>query len=85
MKASAFLRHADAILRDRRDSYGEPADFFDAVARRWSLALGVPITPRRVVLCLLEVKLQRLVRDPRHADSVADLAGYAAILSELER
>ena len=85
MNASAFLRHADAIVRDRRESYGEPADFFEAVARRWSLALGMSITPRRVVLCLLELKLQRLVRDPRHSDSIADLAGYAAILSEIER
>lgn len=85
MNSSALLRHADMIVRDRRDSYGDPADFFEAVAKRWSLALGTPITPRRVVLCLLEVKLQRLVRDPRHADSITDLAGYAAILSELER
>jgi hypothetical protein len=85
MNSSMLLRHAEAIVRDRRDSYGDPADFFEAVARRWSLALGAPITPRRVVLCLIELKLQRLVRDPSHADSTADVAGYAAILSELER
>jgi hypothetical protein len=85
MNSSMLLRHAESILRDRRETYGDPADFFEAVARRWSIALGVPITPRRVVLCLLEVKLQRLVRDPGHIDSTADVAGYAAILSELER
>jgi len=85
VNSSALLRRADAIIHDRRDSYGDPANFFEAVAKRWSLALGMPITPRRVVLCLLELKLQRLVRDPQHADSIAEVAGYAAILSELER
>lgn len=85
MNATMLLRHAEAIVRGRRDDYGDPAIFFEAVAKRWSLTLGMPVTPRRVVLCLLDLKHQRLAHDPAHADSIADTAGYAAILSELER
>jgi Domain of unknown function (DUF6378) len=32
------------------------------------------------VLCMLDVKLARLTRDPRHADSITDLAGYNGVL-----
>jgi hypothetical protein len=41
--------------------------------------------PKRVVLCLLDLKLARLAHDPNQVDSVTDTAGYAAILVELDR
>ena len=56
-----------------------------ALAQRWSLTLGQPVTPAQVVLCLLDLKLTRLGHDPNHQDSICDLAGYAAILQELNR
>jgi hypothetical protein len=45
--------------------------------------LGVAVTPAQVALCLIDLKLARLTRDPSHLDSVVDVAGYAAILSEV--
>ena len=33
----------------------------------------------------IDLKLTRLARDPRHLDSLWDLAGYAAVLSEVSR
>jgi hypothetical protein len=40
-----------------------------AVAARWSITLGQPVTPEQVVLCLIDLKLSRLSHDPQHYDS----------------
>jgi hypothetical protein len=53
------------------------------VAARWSITLGHPVTPAQVVLCMIDLKLTRLTHNPQHEDSVFDLAGYAAILREV--
>ena len=83
MKADNLLEVAGAVVRDRRRIYGEPADLFERVAKRWSLVLGVPVTPAQAVICMLEIKLARLTHQPRHRDSVIDLAGYSALLWEI--
>jgi hypothetical protein len=41
------------------------------------------VTPSQVVLCLIDLKLARLGHDPAHADSILDVAGYAAVLEEV--
>jgi Domain of unknown function (DUF6378) len=38
-----------------------------------------------VALCLIDLKLARLAHDPKHLDSIVDVAGYAAVLRELTR
>ena len=55
------------------------------VAARWSLALGHPVTPAQVALCLIDLKLARLAHDPAHLDSILNVAGYAAVLREVTR
>lgn len=84
MKAGALLQHAAAVVDRRRASYGDPGDLFERVAARWSQTLGIRVTPAQAVLCLLDLKLVRLSRDPKHTDSIADLAGYAGILEEVQ-
>ena len=32
---------------------------------------------------MIDLKLTRLARDPRHQDSILDIAGYAAVLHEV--
>jgi hypothetical protein len=49
------------------------------------LTLGVEVSPAQVALCLIDLKLARLIRDPSHLDSIADVAGYAACLREVTR
>ena len=56
-----------------------------AVAQRWSITLGQPVTAAQVVLCLIDLKLTRLGHDPQHGDSIVDVAGYAAVLQEVTR
>ena len=85
MNAEQLLEHAAGIVTRRRREYGEPVDLFEHVAQRWSLTLGTEISPAQVVLCLIDLKVARLARDPRHFDSQADVAGYAACLREVSR
>jgi uncharacterized protein DUF6378 len=47
--------------------------------------LGITVTPAQVALCLIDLKMARLSRDPAHLDSIVDVAGYAACLRDVNR
>ena len=85
MNGEDLLAHAPAVVRDRRRSYGDPAELFERVAIRWSQVLGTKVTAAQVGLCLIDLKLARLANDPKHVDSLIDIAGYAACLREVSR
>lgn len=85
MDGEAFFGHVAGIVRRRRQRYGDPGDMFDQIARRWSMVLGIEVRPAQVALCLMELKMARLTRDPAHLDSIIDVAGYAACLREVTR
>lgn len=78
-----FLKHAANVVTERRAIYGEASTAMAALAARWSVTLGRPVTPAQVVLCLIDLKLARLAHDPSHEDSAVDVCGYAAVLREL--
>jgi hypothetical protein len=80
-----LLEHAAGLVNRRRREYGDPVDVFEAVAKRWSLVFGTKVTAAQVVIALLDLKLARLSRDPKHLDSIIDVAGYAAVLREVGR
>jgi hypothetical protein len=44
--------------------------------------LGVEVTPAQAMPCLIDLKVARLTHDPRHRDSITDIAGYAGCLGE---
>ena len=83
MTGEQILQHAATVLADRGGAYGDAATSMAAVAARWSVTLGHPVTPAQVVLCMIDLKLARLVHDPKHRDSAADVIGYAALLPEV--
>lgn len=85
MNGEQFLEHVAGVLRHRRERYGDPGDTFDQIARRWSMVLGTKVKPAQVALCLMELKMTRLIRDPRDLDGQTDVAGYAACLREVTR
>ena len=85
MSAETMLKQAASLFAQRSDQYGEPRVFFEVLAKRWSLTLGRTVTPAQVVLCLLDLKLARISHNPKHQDSIVDLAGYAAVLHEVVR
>lgn len=83
MNAPMLLQHAAGVIEHREGIYGPPQELFAQIARRWSLVLGTEVTPAQVALCLIDLKMARLIRDPSHIDSIVDVAGYAAILGEV--
>ena len=85
MTGEELLAHAAAVVRSRRRTYGKPELLFARVAERWSQVLGTKVTPSQAALCMIELKLARLTIDPDHLDSLVDVAGYAAIIREVQR
>ncbi|HQR89067.1 MAG TPA: DUF6378 domain-containing protein [Caulobacter sp.] len=85
MSPATILARAADVLADRSNTYGEPRQNMEDIAARWSVTLGHPVTPAQVVLCMLDLKLARLRRDPGHQDSMVDVIGYAALLNEVTR
>jgi hypothetical protein len=83
MNGAMLLQHAAGVIKHREGIYGPPQELFAHIAERWSLVLGVDVSPAQVALCLIDLKLARLTRNPSHLDSILDVAGYAAILSEV--
>lgn len=83
MSRAALLDRAAQVLETRAKAYGSATTSFAAVAARWSLTLGRPVTPAEVVLCMIDLKLVRLAHDPGHCDSLVDVIGYAALLPEV--
>ena len=83
MTAEQLLAQASSAVRERRHTYGQPRELFERVAIRWSQVLGTEVTPVKVIVCLVDLKVARLSRDPRHLDSITDIAGYAGLLAEL--
>lgn len=85
MNGAMLLQNAAGVIENRERAYGSPAESFARIAARWSLTLGVTVNPAQVALCLIDLKLARLTHDPKHLDSIVDVAGYAACLREVTR
>ena len=83
MSARQILEHTADVVDQRRAAYGPPDAIMASIAARWSLTLGRPITPAQVALCMIDLKLARLVHEPRYLDGVVDVIGYAALLPEV--
>lgn len=83
MKGEKLLQQAMQVFEERRANYGVPKQHLYEVAKRWSLVLGINVQPHHVAMCLMELKLARLKQNPAHADSLIDIAGYAAVMAEV--
>lgn len=79
-----ILAEADRLTHaDRNATHGDPWVNHDRIARIWSVLLGITVTPSQVALCMVGVKLSRLVETPDFEDSFVDGAAYMAIAGEL--
>jgi uncharacterized protein DUF6378 len=85
MTAESLLDQVADVQRERQSVYGDASKAMAAIAARWSITLGQPVTPAQVVLCMMDLKLARLRRNPTHRDSMIDLIGYATVLHEVTR
>jgi hypothetical protein len=68
---------------DRQKNYGEPLINHQRIADIWTVLLGVEVSPSQVALCMVGVKLARLVETPDHEDSFIDLCAYGSIAGEI--
>jgi Domain of unknown function (DUF6378) len=57
MNGAMLLQHAVGVVEHGERVYGPPAENFAAIAARWSLVLGISVTPAHVALCLIDLKL----------------------------
>lgn len=64
------------IYGEKAAAYGDPVENFDRLAALWAPILGVDVTAQQVTLCLLQLKVSRLIHQPGHEDSIIDAAGY---------
>jgi Domain of unknown function (DUF6378) len=83
VSARQVLEHTADVVDQRRKAYGPPDEIMAAIAARWSLTLGCPVTAAQVTLCMIDLKLARLAHDPGYRDGVIDVIGYAALLPEI--
>ena len=84
MKREEILNEAIRLTStDRMKNYGEPLVNHQRIARLWQVILGTEISPAEVALCMVAVKIARLIETPDHADSFVDGAAYFAIAGEL--
>lgn len=77
---NSILKEADDLVTTARQAvYGHPFDDYSRTAKLWSAVLGAEVTPEQAALCMIMVKISRLVNSPDHRDSQVDVAGYIKV------
>ena len=83
MKRENVLAKAGQLITgDRARDYGDAYENHERVATMWSAILGIKVSVRMVYLCLLALKISRLVKTPSHTDSWVVICGYGALGAE---
>lgn len=78
-----ILQEAEGLVSgDRQEDYGHPKQSMERIATFWSAVLEQEITPKQVCLCMIGLKLARLLESDVR-DSLVDICGYAAIADGL--
>ena len=78
-----ITQEAEEIINgERREAYGSVNESFTNTAKIWSGILGFDITPEKVSLCMIGLKLQR--ESNRHKrDNLVDIIGYSLLSEKL--
>ena len=79
----ALFAEATILTQDRGRIYGSPYTNHKRIADIWSGILDMPITAHQVVLCMVGLKIARLVETPTHHDSVADSVAYLGFFEDV--
>ena len=83
MRRDKALDKAKALVPgDRAKDYGNAYDNHERIAKLWSAIIGVQISVRMVYLCMIALKIARLVQNEKHIDSWIDICGYGSLGSE---
>jgi hypothetical protein len=83
MKREQVLQKAFNLVHGpRAEKYGPPLTNHERIAAGFSVIFNQEVTPSQVVKALIWLKIARLV-NANDDDSWVDIAGYAAIGSEI--
>jgi hypothetical protein len=87
----SVLAEAEGLVHGARNAdYGHPLDDFAKTGRIWGAILGTgDISPEKIGLCMIGVKLSRATCDLDHPrpikrDNLVDMAGYTATVEMVE-
>jgi len=84
MNRRAILDTATTIItKDRATTHGDAESSFEALAKIWSVLLGVEVKTYQVALMMAALKMVRANGNPSYDDNWIDLAGYAACGGEI--
>lgn len=85
IKGTEILHKAnDLINGDRASEYGSATENFGRIAAIWSQILKRTVTEEEVILCMIGLKMARLVNTPTHEDSWVDIAGYVGCWGKVQ-
>jgi hypothetical protein len=77
MKPGEMLDTAKGMVNGPRDEhYGHPRDNFQRIADLWSVVFKREVTIEEVAMCMVLLKVARLINRQDHVDSWLDIAGY---------
>ena len=82
MNKNQLLDACKVALNSRGQHYGKVLENHSRIAKIWSLIIGSEVTEEQVALMMVGLKVARLIETPDHQDSILDIAGYAAVMSE---
>ena len=83
MKREQILNKAKVLISgERAIDYGDAYVNHKRIAELWTTILGKNITVEQVYVCMIAVKLSRIIETPDHEDSWIDICGYAALGGE---
>ena len=82
MNKNQLLDACKVALNSRGQHYGTVLENHSRIAKIWSVILGSDVTEEQDALMMVGLKVARLVETPDHQDSILDIAGYAAVMSE---
>lgn len=77
-----ILEEANRLVHGaRQETYAHPLDNFKRIAEFWSTILGTEVNEEQVGMCMIAVKMARLINSPDHRDTIVDIAEYAETIS----
>ena len=83
MNRDDILKTAMELINgDRAKDYGDVHENHQRIAELWSVVFGIKITVYQVVLCLILLKVARLIYSPKKIDSWVDIGGYTGLGGE---
>ena len=82
-KREDILKEAEQLVNgERAKEYGDAYVNHKRIADMWSVIFEKEVTVRQVILCMIAVKMSRLMHETKK-DSWVDICGYSAIAGEI--